>query len=432
MNATRPLAVQLADANSLFPRILAAEWRKRGYEVAVATAYNVGYSSLPDGSPVLKAQDHETRLFRIFKHRVLLPILRRLENRAPRYRDKFDRITGIEASEWQPWFATFAGNLGQSVGVKRAAMSLNPRFVFGHEVTAYGVSTALCRGVPRILFPWGGDVFIYAETSPYMDWIARFALNNTDLIVPSSTSGAQHIIKRFGVPSERVVPVSWGVKRNSFYQADPAKRRQLCAKWKITPDSTIILNSRRFLPPWGCNQVLEAFISFAHVHPTTHFILFGGADTKEYTDLAKARANAAGVASRFTVLEGNAPLEVCSELMGIADIFTSLSGRGDMRSSSVLQAACAGGIPVLSPLDEWREIEKRGFRAFYTESRTADSISKALHEAIANRALWQEIRGANEEYLKRHEDWDTQMDRLLELIEQKCSSYSAGGKHKMK
>lgn len=422
MNALSRPAVQLADSDSIFPRLLSEEWRKRGYDVSVVTAYRQNYSALPDGSPVVCADDHETRLEGALKRRLVLPLLRRLEGSVPRYRKRFEHVTGIGQDTWQPCFATFANNLAQAPSMKRACMALRPRFVIGHEVTSYGVPTVLCKGVPRILFPWGGDVFVYAETSPYMDWVAKFALRRADLILPSSITGARHIVKRFGVPECKVVPLSWGVKRASFQRADPARRKEILGQLGIAPGVTVILNSRRFLPPWGCFEVLEAFCEIARRDANTHFVTLGGAGTEPHTDRARERVNAAGLASRFTILQGDAPLEVCSKLMGVSDVFVSLSGLGDMRSVSVLQAACAGGIPVISALPEYREMEKEGFRAFFTRSREAIALTETLWKCLQARSEWLEIRDANACYLARYEDWDTQMSRLVSLIEEKCTA----------
>jgi len=407
----------LADANSIFPRLLSEEWRKRGYDVAVVTAFRNNYTTLPNGTPVLHSDDYESRIFQFIKNRLIRPCLRSLENQAPRYRKRFEQVTGIGADEWQPYFATFSTLLSQSIGLKNAAMSLKPRFVFGHEVTSYGVPTALCNGIPRILFPWGGDIFQYAETSPYMNWIARFALQKADLIVPSSITGARHIVNRFGISEKKVVAISWGVKSSQFQRCVSKKRQEVCAKWRIPPGATLILNARRFLPPWGCYQVLEAFCNLAHHNSNLHFVLLGGEGTKPHTDEAQSRVAKCGLSHRITILQGDTPLKDCAELMSISDVFVSQTGLGDMRSASVLQAASAGGVPVLSPLPEYREMEKNGFQGFYSKSRTAEAIHTALCEALSRRPRWPTIRAENSKYVSRYENWDSQMNSLLTVIE---------------
>lgn len=415
-------AVMLGDSTSFFPAQLASCWRLKGMDVVVVTHRLDAASALQDGTRVIKSRDYETRMTRGVTGRMISPVLTRAERLVPRFKERFTRITGVSADTelWLPYFAEYVTAAWPTV---RAVRAQRPRFVFGHEVTSYGLPTALCRGVPRIIFPWGGDVFTYAESSPFHFALTAFCLRTVDLIVPSSTTAARHVSERFKVSPEKVKAVSWGVDRKKFKRAEGDERLRVCAKWKIHPEATIVLNPRRFRPDWGAFVSLDAFMKIATEYPHTHFVLFGGLGTKTFTDEAHVKIAERGLSSRFTMLEGEASLDVCAELMSVSDIFVSLLGRGDMRSASVLQAAAAGAAPIIADNPEYREMERTGFRALFVAPGSVEEVVEAIRSYLDDPLKARAVVAENDDYLARHEDYGRQMDHMLGMIEDVCARY---------
>lgn len=415
-------AVMLCDHTSIFPAQLAAYWRSKGIEVVLVTKNADAPPALPDGTRVVRSLDYETPLMRKLTRRLICPILYRLEKTVPRFKARFTRVTGV-STETELWMPHFMSEVTSALPAAKAALAERPRFVFGHEATAYGPATALCRGVPRIIFPWGADVFTKAESSPYHVALMKLSLRGADLVMPSSTTAAHHIRRRFGISSEKVHAVSWGVDLKTFKRADEERRKIVCAKWGIAPDAQIFLNSRRFRPVWGAFVALEAFMRLAEEHPSAHFILFGGLYTEEFTRQAKAKLEEAGLLSRFTLLEGDVSLDVCAELMSVSDVFVSLLGHGDMRSASVLQATAAGGVPVISDLPEYREMERLGFAGLFVRPDSVEDVLAALRFCARNPDEAREMRERNDVYVAAYEDYPKQMDKMLDLIDAACAEY---------
>ena len=415
-------AVMLAESTSIFPAQLATYWRSKGLEVVLVTHGPNALAALPDGTRVVQSHEYETRMTRSVTTRVMNPILWRMERLMPRFKRRFTEVTGINADTelWLPYLAAYVTAAWPTVKATRAQ---RPRFVFGHEVTTYGLPTALCRGVPRIIFPWGGDVFTYAESSPFHLVLTKFCLRSVDLIVPSSTTAARHICERFKISPQKVKAISWGVDRSKFKRADDEQRRALCAKWKIDPQASIVLNPRRFRPDWGAFVALDAFFQVASENSDTHFILFGGLHTEKFTEEARTEIAKRGLCARFTILEGEASLDTCAELMSISDVFVSLLGRGDMRSASVLQAAAAGAAPIISDNHEYREMQRMGFEALFVASDSVEQVSGALRTYLNDRSKAHKIVAQNDRYLEQHEDYSSQMDKMLRLIEDLCARY---------
>ena len=416
-------AVMLGESTSFFPAQLASYWRSKGIEVVLVTHRPDAGATLEDGTPVVRSRKYETRTTRAITGTLMNPVLTRMERLVPRFKNRFTRITGVSADTelWLPYFAEY---VTAAWPTSRAALAQQPRFVFGHEVITYGLATAFCRGVPRIIFPWGGDVFTYAESSPFHFALTRFCLRSVDLILPSSTTAAHHICRRFKVSPGKVKAVSWGVDRNKFKRAEGEQKEALCVRWNIDPKATIVLNPRRFRPDWGAFVSLEAFMKIASENASTHFILFGGRHTEQYTAQARTEISQRGLSARFTILEGEASLDVCAELMSISDVFVSLLGRGDMRSASVLQAAAAGAAPVISDNPEYREMERCGFNALFVTPDSTAEVVNALRHYINDPEKVRDVVAQNDRYLAQYEDYSTQMDHILSLIAGVCEQYA--------
>jgi len=415
-------AVILGNAGSIFPRQLAAQWVARGLDVVIVTSNVTDDQSCPDGVRLVDSRDFRRPWMRWV--RGVNPVLRWLERNVPRLlRRRYQRRTGREQPE--SWELFWVDHFWDSFSRARAAVSVHPRFVFGHEVCSYGLATVLCRGVPRILFPWGGDIYNAAECSPFIHAMVRYSLRHADLIVPSAIMAARHLSRRYGISADRVHAVSWGVDPSLFRRATSEERAEICCRYDIDPRSTIVLNVRRFQQLWGSRTALEAFLKLAAERADTHFVLFGGAGLEEEVHQAGTRIAEARLSQRFTLLEGNTPLMECAKLMSVADVFTSLMGRGDMRSASILQAMAAGGAPVIADLPEYREMERLGFAARFVSPADSTDTVAALRSLLDDPQRRQRMVEQNQRYIEEYEAADRQMDKLLQLIDSASLPYRA-------
>ncbi|NQV25050.1 MAG: glycosyltransferase family 4 protein, partial [Rhodopirellula sp.] len=288
---------------------------------------------------------------------------------------------------------------------------------------SYGLATSWCKGIPRILFPWGGDIFNYVESSPVVNWMTTQALRNVDLIVPSSITAAEYIPNRFGVDRSRIEAVSWGVDLELFRPASAEQRAVILNRYRIPDDSRVIVNARRFKTLWGAMEALEACMAVARDHPDVYCIFPGGSGTQAAMEAANARIIEAGLQSQFTLLTENIPLSDYADILSVADIFLSLLGRGDMRSSSVLQGAACGGTPVIVDSPEYRMMTTQGFAAEFVPEGDVDALTTTIERLLSSEHDRRRIRAANQSYISTHEDQDRQMTHLLNLIHEVRTRY---------
>jgi glycosyltransferase involved in cell wall biosynthesis len=415
----RTIAI-VGNDRSIFPRSFARAWRACGYEPVLVSLPEDGPYALEDGTPVLDAREGAGAAARdlaaLAQEAVagLEAELLRLDG--PRYQ----RALGEFASDpYRPALApyAFAAPL-----IAEAVRRLDPLFVVGHEVFAYGLATSLCHGVPRVLVPWGGDIFYFAETTALAFAQTRLALRSVERVCPTSSASARQLTERFGVAPGRVRPVSWGVDRSRFARADGARRAQVLSALGIPPQSSVVFNIRRFKPPWGSEVALEAFLEAARAAPRAHFVCAGGAGAAGFVDAARERVRAAGLADRFTLLREDVPLEVYASILSVADVGVSLMLSRDMRSSSIVQAAASGSALLLSAQPEYQEMGRLGFEAVVVDPRDGRAVVRNLLALLERDDLRRHVAARNASYVAEHEDADRQMRRLLE----EC--LSAGGR----
>lgn len=180
------------------------------------------------------------------------------------------------------------------------------------------------------------------------------------------------------------------------------------------------MSVRRFLPIWGSTAILEALLLLAEQLPRVSFVLLGGNGSERYVDEARRRVAQTPQANRFVFFDGDVPLAECARLMAASDVFLSLMGAGDMRSSSVLQAASCGAVPVLGEHPEYRGLCKLGFKAQFVDPGRPTEAAHAIRLYLEQAATLAETRDANRRYIEEHEDSDTQMQRLLDVIGDAC------------
>jgi glycosyltransferase involved in cell wall biosynthesis len=346
--------------------------------------------------------------------RAALPLMAWLQERAVRVgQSRFALVAGVPAPA--RWEYDFVGPFWNALLLRAAVSRLRPRFVLGLEVHTHGLATALCRGCPRYLFPWGSDVFTVVETSRPMKALVRYALRKADLVLPSASSVAGYLSTRFGISRSRIKPLSWGVDRSAFRPLPPPEKAALRRRLGLPTATRVVVNGRRFLPQWQSGTVIEAFLDCAQRCPEVHLVLIAGVHGDMHVEVARKKVAAAGLAPRFT-FSGGLSLQDYRDLLSAADVFVSMNPRFDMRSVSVLQGVACGLIPILSEHVEYREMQAAGFDAVFVPPENAAALSEALCLVLADLGGFAEMIRGNEKYLADHEDAETQMSRLLDLL----------------
>jgi len=419
-----PVAI-IGNAGSIFTRHLAALWRSMGLDARLVTARWHGESVLTDGTPIVVTSAAENSRRRgtdqWIERAASLIESPFLAVQAAR----FQRAMGSETS-YRPHLSP---SLADAVSIAGEMRRMRPQFVCGQEVFAYGLATAFTTNVPRLLMPWGGDVYMYAETTTLAFAAVRHALNRVDLVVPGSPMARDYLHERFGVPLERMhCGGLWALDRKRFQRASENGRADICRAYGIDPSAVIVMNIRRFFPAWGSDLALTAFQRFAREHPRAHFVMLGGSGTESFVMAAREALTREGTSKQFTLFDGDIALDECARLMSVADIAVSLMRERDMRPfASILEVVSCGAAPILGDQPEYRAMENQGFRTAFCSPGNGDDVLRALRRYADQETLRESTAADNRRYLDLHEDGHAQALELLRTVRRICDGYEARG-----
>lgn len=405
--------VVLADSSSVFPRIIASAWRELGYSTVILTAQS-GQTSVNNEDIVLSLYDYET-VYQSVLRKTLTRLLPRIERTVQFPLSEQQRYYNSELSlSIQSPPIRVAHKVAVSYGLASIVKTLCPAFVFAMQALNYGFAASLCDFTTRVVFPYGGDIYIYANRSRYAEWLLHHAFKNVDAILPSAISAVPYLTERFSIPSDRVKSISWGVDHSQFYPRRSDEQLIIKKQYSIPQGKRVILNCRRYDPSWGSEVVLGTFINLALFRDDLHFVLLPG--ERHYLEPTRQILREMGLEERFTILESQLSLREFAEVASVSEVYVSLMLATDMRSSSVLQAAACGSLPVLSNQREYRAMLEEGFRAQLVPFGDTESTARAILSFLDNPELCAHVRSKNLEFLRQSEDLLSQSSKMIEYI----------------
>jgi len=267
-------AVIIGNPASIFPRHLASLWRSLGLDPVIVTRHWSGERVLLDGTPVLASADAESPNQRR-AYRALERLLEAFEARLHvLQKRRYASAMGLE-THYKP---RASPAIVDALSISRFTRTLRPQLVCGQEVFAYGLAASLCRGCPRLVMPWGGDVYMYAETTSLAFALVKYALRHVDLVVAGSPLAASHLQARFGVPPERLhCGGLWALDRERFRRATPDENQRTRAQYGIRPDDLVIkINELREITDWQVPIYVK--IGATRVYNDVKLAVHAGAD----------------------------------------------------------------------------------------------------------------------------------------------------------
>jgi glycosyltransferase involved in cell wall biosynthesis len=409
----QPPIVLLASPDSLFPAQLAEYWLSRGERV-VCVHWSGGTSRMPEGVQCLDAANTRRSpwdwLLRVVEPLAL--IAQRAGIRAGAAR--FTRITGKQQPE--PWEGSVWIWFANAWRIARTVRKCRPKLVFACEAMSYGFAASLCTPYPRVIFPFGADIYNSVETWWGADWMIGSAVRNVDLVMPSATVASEHLRTRLRVPADRAHSLSWGIDLDRYRRVESDERRRLREKWGLPADCRVVTDCRRFRPHWGSRPVLEAMLLAARECPEARFVLIGGPGASEEIERARERATAVGLADRFLMLDRQVTTVEYGEIAVMSDVGVSVVPRGDMRSASVLEYAAAGAGLVLGENAEYRTLEPQGFRAQFARGDVPEELAAGMLVYLRDEELLATHRASNRAFMESNEDKLIQMPRMWDLL----------------
>jgi len=293
-----------------------------------------------------------------------------------------------------------------------------PDVLHGGWVQTNGFYCALSGYHPMLLMPWGSDILLAAERSPWSRWVTRFTIRHSDMITCDCEQVKERIAKLGDYPKEKIVVFPWGIDLSTFRPGPDSAGIRKRLGWE---GNQILIMNRKFAPVYGVNYFIEALPKVLREQPDTRVVLVGnGALEREY----KARVAQLGIEEHVYFAGWVASEREMADYLRAADIYVSTS-LSDGTSASLLEAMACGLPVVVSDLPANLEWIQEGVNGLLVPRRDSDTLSKSLIRLLKNASLRRQMQENNIACARERADWEVNFGKL-ESIYQLLNRSNAG------
>lgn len=306
---------------------------------------------------------------------------------------------------WKPWL------------YRPLITDFRPDVVHGFEAYYNGLATGGAGPYPKVLSPWGRDIFFDGRAGKLGGWMVRRALRDVDRITCNDESIAPFLEEIYGVPSEKVVPFSWGIDLDVFSEVDASEVEQAREALDIEPETPVILSPRKWGRLWGSDTIAAALPEVLQASPHAVAVLIAPTPEDEEALALKARLESACDSGRLRWLEPDQPAETMAALFSLADVFIS-TPPADLLAQTVLEGMACGCFPVLSRLEAYAKHAVDRKTALLVNAGDPAALAAALIEALGHAPLREKAARLNREAMRRSEDASVNMLKMEEVYAQ--------------
>ena len=309
----------------------------------------------------------------------------------------------------------YGNNFFKFLPYRKIIQSLKPDIIHGMEALGYGFATSLAGNYPKILTPWGNDIYYDPRHSRIARFLVNYALHHVDAITTNMPNLSEYLIREFNVPEQKIKAFSWGVNLTIF---NPDKNQQANALrdiLKIPLEAPVIISHRRCAPYWGMDSIVQAMGKFLREYKDVHFIFLRSDGESDYFNAKSTELQNYGISDRFHPITDYLTPDQMSIHLNASNAFISFP-HTDLLSISVIEGMACGAIPIVADLPSYKT-RLSVTNAFWAEPHKTDSLLAALQRCFSNKTDWDKIINGNWEVIKKEEDWSKQALLMQNLYE---------------
>ncbi len=239
------------------------------------------------------------------------------------------------------------------------------KFFHAHNTSGYGLM-ALLSGKPYIITTYGSEIFSAQDKGPIYCFLIRTILQNSIAVTSTSSKMTEYLNRHFGVGKSKIHEFSLGVSTVFFFDAEG--RNTVRSNLSLNSSPVWIVN-RRIRPLYHTVELLKAFIKFRERANKGSLIVLEGDSDQTY--LAEVESLCAGI-DYIKLIHGFMPQSELRAYLSAADFSISVP-ESDQLSSSILEGAVCGAVPLLANLESYAPLKNRGI--FFTINDVNDSCS---------------------------------------------------------
>ena len=238
--------------------------------------------------------------------------------------------------------------------VRRADIGAN--FVHAHNTSGYGFA-ALCSGHRFVVTTYGSEIF----SAPGRGWLYNALigriLRRARQVIAECEAMASFLTGYFRLPAVQISTFNLGVAVEFEGYAEADGQRD--------PTQRTWFANRRILPLYCTLELVRAFIAFREQGGTGQLVLMKGDAAGDYFEQVLA------------LVTGRVDVTLIEAFLSATEIRTQLRQadytisipKSDQLSVSILEGMSQGAVPVLRPLESYRELK---LCAVFIDSREGD------------------------------------------------------------
>lgn len=291
----------------------------------------------------------------------------------------------------------------------------HPDIIHGFEALEYGYSTVAWRGVPRVLTPWGRDIFDWPKKSKLASFLVRRALRGATVISTNAPGLEDFLEIEYGIDPVHVECFSWGMDSRIFHPNLTEESQAFARRAGVPEGARVVLSPRTMEPYWGVGLLADALGQIVQrVGPNVVAVFLRDYGDGDYEAELRNRISAAGLTpnARF-VSEPLEPSEFAAAF-NLAELFFS-APETDLLAVSILEGMACGCPPVLADLPYYHCRVQDNENGFFLKERTPAAVADTIVRAMAEPQRLADIGRRNAEQIAKTDDW-RQCARKMEEI----------------
>lgn len=265
---------------------------------------------------------------------------------------------------------------------------------------------------PLVSMSWGSDLLLDADENPFSQFVTRYTLERTDVLVGDCASVGKKA-ESFGFTNPNYFQFPWGVDLQHFTPVDDAPLREQLG-WQ---DKVVLLSNRSLSPLYGVDVLLKAFAEAFAENPDLRLLLFGkGSQESQFRQFVIDHNLEDKVH-----FGGHALLEELPGIYRSADVYLSAS-HSDGSSVSLMEALACGLPVIVSDIPGNLEWVIEGQQGWLFKDGDVQEFSQKMLLAASQKDKLETMKTGNRSLAEQRADWNKNFPVLLKAYETALSN----------
>jgi len=296
--------------------------------------------------------------------------------------------------------------------LKQVIQAFKPDLIQTGPVQRAAFLTALADFHPLVTMSWGYDLLVDVKRNQAWEWATRYTLKRSDALVCDCNTIRDLAIK-YGMAPERIVAFPWGANIRKYIPAEVKWQSPIRERLGWGEENFVILSTRSWSEIYGVDDLAEAFVEAAQVHPELRLLMLGNGPLAPKIRGVFSR----GRVDEYVHFPGQIPQERLPEYYRAADLYVSTS-HSDGTSISMLEALASGTPVLLTDIPgnkEW--IETPGEFGWLFRDGDVESLLQGILHAFDHRQELGSMGRVARQAAESRANWEKNFPRLFEAYE---------------